>query len=98
MTDRMLLVGRSEMSPFTNKRLVNITEYLTYEVFRYTSRGLYENHKFLLMLFLTLKKDMQAGNVRLVDFQVLIKGEGLTYSLTVKGWKALGWGLSSSKG
>jgi len=51
-----------------------VIEYLTYEVFRYTCRGLYENHKFLLVLFLTLKKDIQTGYVRHMEFGVFIKG------------------------
>lgn len=73
---------RSEKTPFTAKRLIIIIEYLTFEVFRYTCRGLYENHKFLLMLFLTLKKDLQTGYVHHNEFQVLIKGN-LTYVFSV---------------
>ena len=66
---------RSEKSPFAAKRLNNVIEFLTYEVFRYTCRGLYENHKFLLVLFLTLKKDLQTGHVKHQEFQVFIKGQ-----------------------
>jgi len=67
------------------KRLHNVIEYLTYEVFRYTCRGLYENHKFLLVLFLTLKKDLQTGHVKHQEFQVFIKGPcSILSSLAVK--------------
>jgi len=65
---------RSEKSPFAAKRLNNVIDYLTFEVFRYTCRGLYENHKFLLVLFLTLKKDLQIGYVKHNEFGVFIKG------------------------
>lgn len=68
---------RSEKSPLPQKRITNIIEYLTYEVFIYSVRGLYENHKFLFVLLMTLKIDLQRGTVKHREFQALIKGEGL---------------------
>lgn len=68
---------RSEKSPLPQKRITNIIEYLTYEVFTYSVRGLYENHKFLFVLLMTLKIDLQRGTVKHREFQALIKGEGL---------------------
>lgn len=65
---------KSPKSPITAKRLDNIMEYLTFEVFRYTARGLYEDHKFLFTLLLTLKIDLQAKNVSHSEFQTFIKG------------------------
>lgn len=56
------------------KRIQNIIESLTYEVWKYTSRGLYERDKNLYTLLLALKIDMQKGNVKPSEFQVLIKG------------------------
>lgn len=72
---------RSEKSPLPQKRITNIIEYLTYEVFTYSVRGLYENHKFLFVLLMTLKIDLQRGTVKHREFQALIKGErsGLCY-------------------
>lgn len=67
---------RSEKSPLPQKRITNIIEYLTYEVFIYSVRGLYENHKFLFVLLMTLKIDLQRGTVKHREFQALIKGEG----------------------
>ncbi|KAG8512009.1 Dynein heavy chain 8, axonemal, partial [Galemys pyrenaicus] len=65
-------MARSEKSPLPQKRITNIIEYLTYEVFQYSVRGLYENHKFLFVLLMTLKIDLQRG----------------TISRNEKGWKS----------
>ncbi|KAM6185105.1 dynein axonemal heavy chain 8 [Rhynchocyon petersi] len=67
-------MSRSEKSPLPQKRIANIIEYLTYEVFTYSVRGLYENHKFLFVLLMTLKIDLQRGTVKHREFQALIKG------------------------
>uniref|UniRef100_A0A3Q1JKI8 AAA+ ATPase domain-containing protein n=1 Tax=Anabas testudineus TaxID=64144 RepID=A0A3Q1JKI8_ANATE len=69
-----LSLARSEKSFKTQKRIANIIEYLTYEVFRYTVRGLYENHKFIFTLLLALKIDLQNNKIEHDKFQVLIKG------------------------
>ncbi|XP_070274744.1 dynein axonemal heavy chain 8 [Myotis yumanensis] len=67
-------MARSEKSPLPQKRITNIIEYLTYEVFTYSVRGLYENHKFLFVLLMTLKIDLQRGTVKHREFHALIKG------------------------
>ncbi|CAF4726263.1 unnamed protein product, partial [Rotaria socialis] len=68
-------IGRqkAQPSPITVKRIQNIIESLTYEVWKYSSRGLYERDKNLFTLLLALKIDMQKGNVKSSEFQVLIK-------------------------
>ena len=68
------LSHRSEKSPIPSKRIKNIIDYLTFEVFRYSCRGLYENHKFLFTLLLPLKIGLQSAAIKHEDFQTFIKG------------------------
>ncbi|OWF42162.1 dynein heavy chain 8, axonemal-like [Mizuhopecten yessoensis] len=65
---------KSEKSPVPAKRIHNIIEFLTFEVFRYTCRSLYEEHKFLFTLLITFKINIQKGQVRPEEFQTFIKG------------------------
>ena len=65
---------RSQASPITAKRIQNIIEHVTYEMFAYTSRGLYEQHKFMFTLLLALKIDMHATRIKHDEFRTLIKG------------------------
>lgn len=70
----LLFFFRSERSPIPTKRIKNIIDYLTFEVFAYSCRGLYENHKFLFTLLLPLKIGLRSGTIKHDEFQTLIKG------------------------
>jgi dynein heavy chain len=65
---------RSDKSPIASKRIQNIIDYLTFAVFKYTCRGLYENHKFLFTLLLPLKIGLQSGTIKHNELQTFIKG------------------------
>ncbi|XP_047444882.1 dynein axonemal heavy chain 8-like [Mugil cephalus] len=81
---------RSEKAAKTQKRIANIIEYLTFEVFRYTVRGLYENHKFIFTLLLALKIDLQKNKIEHSKFQILIKG-GAALDLKTCPTKPFSW-------
>ncbi|XP_072937033.1 dynein axonemal heavy chain 8 [Epargyreus clarus] len=65
---------RSPQSPITSRRIGFIIDYLTFDVFKYISRGFYEKHKYLFTLLLTLKIDLQKEFVSYDEFQTFIKG------------------------
>ncbi|CAH8651359.1 unnamed protein product [Schistosoma margrebowiei] len=77
-------LSRSEKSPITTKRITNVIDYMTYDVWRYVIRGLYEIDKSTFSLLLALKIDMQAGRVRHEEFQCFIKGGASLDLNTVK--------------
>ncbi|XP_068084800.1 dynein axonemal heavy chain 8 [Anabrus simplex] len=69
-----LSMERSDKTPLPSKRIYNIIEYLTFEIFRYKARGLYEEHKFLFTLLMTLKIDLERRYITYEEFQTFIKG------------------------
>ncbi|CAL1284369.1 unnamed protein product [Larinioides sclopetarius] len=67
-------IARSDLDPDVKKRIRNIIEYLTYEVYRYAVRGFYECHRFLFVLMLTLKLQLESGSISYNEFFTFVKG------------------------
>lgn len=74
------MLCRSDKSPITAKRITNIIDYLTFEVFKYAARGLYEKDKFMYTILLSLKIDLEKGTVKHEEFQSFIKGMKIIFS------------------
>ncbi|KAM3593194.1 uncharacterized protein V6R79_007624 [Siganus canaliculatus] len=64
----------STKSHVTSKRIANIISFLTFKVFCYTTRSLYEEHKLLFTLLLALKTDLQARNISQLEVLTFVKG------------------------
>ena len=77
-------VKKSKASTNLQKRIVNILDYLTKSLWKYTNRSLYEKHKFLFTLLLALKIDMNTGNISFSEFNILLKGGALLDLNSVK--------------
>ena len=67
-------VTKSKPTHIIDKRINNILDYLTKTVWKYTDRGLYENHKFLFTMLLALKIDLNNGHVSYQEFLIFLKG------------------------
>ncbi|CAB3221710.1 unnamed protein product [Arctia plantaginis] len=65
---------RSTPSPITSRRIGFIIDYLTFDVFKFICRGFYEKHKYLFVVLLTLKIDLQREYISFDEFQNFIKG------------------------
>lgn len=67
-------LAASDKSPIAYRRINSIIEFLTYDIFKYKSRGLYETHKFLFVLLMALDIDLQRNKISFAEFQNFIKG------------------------
>lgn len=67
-------ITKSTKSNNTEERINIILRYLTYEVWVFTSRSLYERHKQLFTLMLGIKIDYNKGNITHDEFMAFVKG------------------------
>ncbi|PFH32513.1 putative dynein gamma chain, flagellar outer arm [Besnoitia besnoiti] len=73
-----LSIYRSEKTQPTHKRVEKIVDYLTYQVYRYVNRGLFERHKMSFLMMLTLKILLTSGDLTPADISLLLSaGAGL---------------------
>merc|ERR1719160_2082548 len=66
-------VVRSEKCQPTSKRVDKIVDYLTYQVYRYMNRGLFERDKMMFKLMVTLKIMVIGGKLTGGDVSVFLK-------------------------
>lgn len=64
----------SEKTHITQERVKNIIDYMNYEIYSFTTRGLFEQHKFLFSLLMTLNIDLQIEKIKYIEFDTFIKG------------------------
>jgi len=67
-------MDRSAPSPIPTKRIQNIIDFATFRSFEYIVRGLYDEHKVLFVLLLSIKIDLLAGKVTHEEFRAFISG------------------------
>ena len=72
----LLAIDNSEKATMPSKRIANIIEHMTYAIYLYIQRGLFERHKLLFALMLTNKVLVSAGSVRTDDVDIFLKGGG----------------------
>uniref|UniRef100_A0A2C9KAC4 Dynein heavy chain coiled coil stalk domain-containing protein n=1 Tax=Biomphalaria glabrata TaxID=6526 RepID=A0A2C9KAC4_BIOGL len=81
-------MARSKPNFNTQKRISNIIEYLTFAVWVYTTRSLYNQDRQLFTLLLAVKIDLARGLIKNTEFQAFIK---VAFQCTVasneKAWK-----------
>lgn len=71
-----LSIDRSDKANMPSKRINNIIDYMTYEIYLYIQRGLFERHKITFALMLTNKIAVSAGKIKVQDLDVFLKGGG----------------------
>lgn len=71
-----LAIDNSEKATLPSKRINNIIEYMTYEIYLYIQRGLFERHKIIFALMLTSKVLSSAGKVKAEEIDIFLKGGG----------------------
>lgn len=69
-------IDTAEKAAMPSKRIHNIIEHMTYEIYLYIQRGFFERHKITFALMLTNKILCSAGKIRPSDVDIFLKGGG----------------------
>ena len=77
-------IDLAERAALPSKRIHNIIEYLTYSVYLYAQRGLFERHKLIFALMLTNKVAVTAGTLSPDALSVFLRGAGSLDIATVR--------------
>lgn len=83
-------ITKSTKSTITSERIDIILNHLTYEVWGFTLRSLYERHKSLFTLMLAMKIDCHRGTISHTEFMAFIKG-GASLDLNAVAPKPFRW-------
>lgn len=67
-------MAKSEKTLVTKKRINFIIKYLNFNIYEYTTKGLFESHKLVFSLLMALNIDLQNARVTFNEFQNFIKG------------------------
>ncbi len=71
-----LAIDNAEKANMPSKRIQNIISHMTYSIYLYIQRGLFERHKVIFALMLTNKILVSAGTIKAADVDILLKGGG----------------------
>lgn len=66
-------MDKAEKASLASKRVSNIIETMTYIVYRYINRGLYETDKLTFVVLVTLKILITAGMLRTSDMILFLR-------------------------
>jgi dynein heavy chain len=83
-------MDKAEKASLASKRVVNIIETMTYIVYRYINRGLYEADKLTFVLLVTLKILITAGHLASRDLTLFLRG-GAALDIATARRKPFNW-------
>lgn len=69
-------IDKADKAAMPSKRIANIVEYLTYSVYLYVQRGLFERHKLIFALMLANKVGVSAGTLTAAALSAFLRGAG----------------------
>ncbi|XP_033636218.1 dynein heavy chain 2, axonemal-like isoform X2 [Asterias rubens] len=67
-------IDKSQRSPQLETRILNLNEYHTYAVYRFTCRGLFEKHKLLFSFQMCTKILEAAGKLNMDEYNFFLRG------------------------